>query len=267
MVLDTADALSSIIERAAARLALHTKEMPFHADVRFGNKSIRKVATAKGMSFGNAHINTVDLSVIPNDTIGTYQQDARIIGILGMDLLSHVDIELDTAHRKLNLFSQDHCPGDVVYWSDTYDSAPIRLGELGELYFPMDLDGKKIETALATGRTTTTLSNDVTRKLYNFDSHSPEVETEIDAAGNTKAHYRAMKISGQGIEIINARIALIDKQVGGICYLSKRAGAVAYDGCFGVHPLMLGRSVINKLHLYIATKEKMLYFTPAESVN
>jgi hypothetical protein len=128
----------------------------------------------------------------------------------------------------------------------------------------MELDGKKIETTLAAGNRTTTLSTDVTRKLFNFDKNSPDMESETDPAGRTTVHYRAMKLSGEGLQIINAHITLIDRPQSA-CRLGSEAGAAAYDGCFGVHPLQLGRNVLAKLRIYIATKEKVLYFTPAEA--
>ncbi len=37
-------------------------------------------------------------------------------GILGADMLRNVDLDLDFAAGKLNLVSQDHCSGNVVYW-------------------------------------------------------------------------------------------------------------------------------------------------------
>jgi hypothetical protein len=46
---------------------------------------------------------------------------------------------------------------------------------------------------------------------------------------------------------------------------TKRAGATGYDGCLGIHPLRLGRNVLAKLHIYIATKESILYFTSADA--
>ena len=79
------------------------------------------------------------------------------------------------------------------------------------------------------------------------------------------AQYRAMKLSGEGIQIINAHILLIDRPRNDFCSLGSRAGAAAYEGCFGAHPLRLGLNVLTKLHLYIAMKEKVLYFTPAEA--
>jgi hypothetical protein len=72
-----------------------------------------------------------------------------------------------------------------------------------------------------------------------------------------------MKLSGEGIEIINARISLVDLPSNSPCRLSSHLGAASYENCRGAHPLSLGQDVLSKLHLYIATKEKMLYFTPA----
>ena len=265
MFLDTASSFSSITEIAVNRLALQTQQIPSGVGVRSGEKQVKKIATAKPFSLGNAQFKSADLLIYPSDTVFPTQGDMRVIGTLGMDMLKHFDIELDVANKKLNLFSQDHCPGRTVYWSKTYDSVPIRFGEMGELYFPMELDGKKIETTLATGNPTTSLSTDVTKKLFNFDSHSPDVETETDAAGRTAAQYRAMELSGEGLRIINAHIMLVDRPKNDYCHLGSRSGAAAYEGCFGVHPLQLGRNVLSKLHIYIATKEKVLYFTPAEA--
>jgi predicted aspartyl protease len=260
MILNTSSAFSTITESAASRLALQVKTIASDMQMRAGGKAVQKVAWANGLAIGNVAFKSIDLVILSNifDL-----SDTPVIGMLGMNAFSQVDVELDAANRKLNLYSQDHCPGHVVYWSKTYDSVPIRFGEIGEFYFPMKLDGKKLETTLATGNPMTSLATDATRKLYNFDKDSPGVETETDAKGTTTAHYRAMKLSGEGIEIINAQIRLIDQPAISNCYLSTRFGAASYAGCFGAHPLELGRDVLTKLRIYIATKEKVLYFTRA----
>ena len=264
MVLDLASAYSSVLESAASRFALPTQSITTHVEVHVAGKQLQRLATVAPFSLGGLEFKSAEFLVFPDKIFSGGTADAPVIGILGMNFLSQFDIELDVAHRKMNLFSQDHCPGHTVYWSKTYDSAPIRLGALGELYFPMELDGKKLETTLATSNPMTTLHTDATRKLYNFDSHSTDIEAETDAAGNTTAHYRAMKLSGEGLEIINARIQLVDPTPNTSCYLSNRNGAASYGGCLGVHPLLLGQNVLSKLHLFIALKEKVLYFTPAD---
>jgi hypothetical protein len=265
MVLNMGSAFSNVTESAVGTLALKTKSVPDSVAVHESGKQVKRLATVTSFLLGQAQFNNADFLVLPNESFSSSLADAPIVGFLGMDVFGQVDIELDLAHRKMNLFSQDHCPGQTVYWSDKYASAPIRFGTFGEFYFPMELDGKKLETTLATSRPMTILHTDATRKLYNFDSHSPDIETETDAAGGTTAHYRAMKLSGEGVQIINARIRLVDPVPNSSCYLSSRSGAATYEGCFGIHPLALGQNVIGRLHLYVATKEKMLYFTPADA--
>jgi len=263
MVLNMATPFSSLMQSAVSSLSLQVK--PMH--IPFGESEDKSpnqyMATATPFEFGGIQFRSATFIVLPPFRFREIEADAQVVGILAMDVFKGLDIELDAAHRKLNLFSQDHCPGHAVYWSAKYDSAPIRFGALGEFYFPMELDGKKLETTLATSSPMTTLNTDATRKLFNFDSTSADVETVTDDAGRTAAHYRAMKLSGEGIEIVNARISLIDRPAGNPCHLSSHLGAATYEGCLGVHPLALGQNIVSKLHFYIATKEKMLYFTIA----
>jgi hypothetical protein len=263
MILNTISGFSGVTNNAVLRFALPYKRIPSGLGVRFGSSPVEWVATAKGFSLGGLQFETADFTIIPNDTIGPHPDDVQIIGTLGMDVLAHVDVELDAANRKMNLFSQDHCAGNTVYWSNTYDSMPVRFGKLGELYFPMELDGKELETTLATGNTTTTLFADVAKKIYKLDRRSNGVQAEVGPVGTATTYYRAMELKGKGIQIINAHITLIDRPQNDPCHLGSRSGAVMYEGCDGVHPLQLGRNVLTKLRIYIAMKEKVLYFTSA----
>ncbi len=263
MVLNLANGLSTVTESAVRRLSLKPNSIPNEFAAHAEGKVIQKLVTATPFAMGELRFKSANFWVLPKYEFRADLADAPVVGVLGADAFARVDIELDVAHRKLNLFSPDHCPGHTVYWSAKCDSAPIRIGSLGEFYFPMELDGRTLETTLATSNGMTTLHTDATRSLYNFDNHSPDVQTEVDGAGRTTAQYRAMKLSGEGIEIINARISLVDFPSNSPCRLSSHLGAASYENCRGAHPLSLGQDVISKLHLYIATKEKMLYFTPA----
>jgi Aspartyl protease len=263
MVLDLASPLSRLTPSAVNSLSLPTKPVPSQLGIHAGAKQIEKMATATQFELGGLRYKSADFLVLSSEPFGLNLIGPPVVGYLGMDMFVQADIELDLAHRKMNLFSQDHCPDHTVYWSATYDFAPIRFGNLGEFYFPMELDGKKIETTLSTTHPATTLRTDASKKLYNFDKQSTDLETETDAAGNITSHYRAMKMRGQGIEIMNARVLLIDPIPGTNCSLSSNSGAASYADCYGIHPLALGRNVLSKLHFYIATKEKVLYFTPA----
>lgn len=263
MVLNTVAAISGMTEEAVKLLGLGIKPVPPGVEIQVGKSDVRRMATAKGFSMGSVRFKGATFLIMPTDLVGRPTGEVPLVGALGMDVFASMDVELDAAHRKINLFSQDHCPGRAVYWAKKFDSVPIRFGRLGEIYFPMELDGQKLETTLATGSALTVLSTDVTRQLYHFDKDSPDIEKETDARGVTTAHYRAMNLTGEGLQIVNAHIRLLDPTHKS-CHLGKRSGAAAYDDCYGTHPLQLGRSVLTKLRIYIATKEKTLYFTAAD---
>src|SRR5215467_12086098 len=78
-------------------------------------------------------------------------------GILAGDLLTSFDAEFDFAKGKLNLFSQDHCPGKVVYWTQSgFAEIPFHLanGPIAtndHIDFQMTLDGHDLSTELDTG--------------------------------------------------------------------------------------------------------------------
>jgi hypothetical protein len=75
-----------------------------------------------------------------------------------------------------------------------------------------------------------------------------------------------MQLDAVGFKVINAQITLRDPLTNR-CHLGTRFGAAAYEGCIGNPPLALGLNVLKKLHVYIATKEKVLYFTLTDVVD
>jgi hypothetical protein len=251
------NATSSVTEGAALRLSLHRQAIPWGINWRDDKGNLQRMAIAKTLVLGNVPFSRVQFFLEQDDDF-----PATVAGELGMSVFAHLDVEIDIANRKLNLYSQDHCPGQVVYWSNTYDAVPVYVGELGELYFPMSLEGKKIAAELATDSAGTTLTADVSRQLFDFDANSAGVKSATGADGRTTTHYRVMQLSAEGLNVINANIELV-KRPEAYCRIISRHGATDYDDCVGLHPLKLGLNVLNRLHLYIATKEKIMYFTPA----
>jgi hypothetical protein len=181
-----------------------------------------------------------------------------------MDVLGTVDFELDIAHSKLNLFSQDHCPGRVVYWGGTAASLPLKRGDFGELYFPIKLDGKTLEAVIFPASKNSALRSDVAQKIYGFDEHSADNKTTTEADGKTIT-YRLMNVATPAFEVRNALVEL-HAQADKYCVVAHHGSdGAGYDGCRGSHPLLLGISVLNKLRIYCATKERMLYLSPADT--
>jgi hypothetical protein len=69
----------------------------------------RDQVSLKELIVGHMRGTNVDLPVSPNDL--------PLDGIAALDVFRTSDIDLDFAGDTLRLFSQDHCPGQVVYWT------------------------------------------------------------------------------------------------------------------------------------------------------
>ena len=263
MILNTGSGISMIDAAAVADLHLQRRQLPSGVPLFSSDKRVNEIAHADDFTIGRTHYRGVDFPVLPLK-IPSSSEGLPIVGGLGMDILGSIDLDLDFIHGKIGLFSQDHCPGQEVYWASRYDAVPIHRSALGDFYFPMELNGKKIQATLSTDNPVTTLGTDVYKKLYGFDEHAEGIETETDATGHVLAQYRAMALTTNGLKIMNARILLIEPH--GPCKVITPAlapdHAATYD-CLGSVPLKLGMNVIRKLHLYLAMKEKMLHFTAA----
>jgi hypothetical protein len=182
------------------------------------------------------------------------------VGHLGTNAFSDVDVEIDLQQKKLNIFSQDHCPGGVVYWAKDFDVIPLDRDPTGKLYLEVELDGRLMRTGFNTATPTSYISEAVTKKLFGFDSESEGVEKVPDATGRAISHYRSMGIASHGLQITNAKINIL-KIASGCRIVAQKDKAARFADCYGTQPFSMGTDVLSKLRIYLATKEKKMYFT------
>ena len=207
VVLSTGNAVNVIWSEVAKEWGLRTRMLPFGVSASFGNQRIDATAEVKSLVLDDVDVGKTDFGVTDRPTKSPWHEGKPIIGVLGTGTFDSVDFELDLSRGKLNLFSPDHCPGRVVYWTDEATSAPLLKGPMGNLYAAMELDGKKVQTIFASDTAETSLRTDVSKRLYGFDLDSPGLETESGAtpSGNSPSVYRRMKLTAPGLEIENAR--------------------------------------------------------------
>jgi len=262
MILNTAQTRSGLLQSTVSALNLHPHALPSDMQVVYGEQTITKQVSVDTLTLGSVRYRNELLDVVPEDPVVGTSTDGSVpvAGFLGSDLFVNVDFELDLAHRTLNLYSQDHCTGAVVYWSDTAAKIPTYRGGLGELYFPIEVEGRKIEAVISTGSAESSFRIDVAQRVFGFDEKSKNSRV----ATRNGERFVTMTLSTPGLSVPNAHLVLTQPMKW--CAVTHGSGdVVGYTGCLGVHPLMLGRSVLEKLHLYFATQEQMLYVTPTDS--
>ena len=263
MFLNTGAGFSYLYRSTAQALELPQSDIPSGVAVFVAKEKVTKLVSIEGYEIGTLSYQTRKMIVSPREDQPVQTLLGPLFGVMGMDVFAAADFELDLAHSRLALYSQNHCPGKIAPWAANYHTVPLYKGPIGNFFFPMELDGQAVEATLVTGISVTHLDTGVTKSVYGFDEHSAGVETSVDADGRTQSYFRAMKLTAAGLRADDLRVQLEavsipECPVEGKWHRRSRAAGL---GCNGLFPLTLGRDVLARLHLYFATQEHILYFT------
>lgn len=85
-------------------------------------------------------------------------------GVLGADVLSGYDVDLDFAHQRMTLYQRGSCPV-VPPWQGAFSQISTGLSRGEHLFFPAELDGHKVFAVIDTGTQLTTLSKTMAKHL------------------------------------------------------------------------------------------------------
>jgi predicted aspartyl protease len=201
---------------------------------------------------------------------------AKYDGVLAADMLTLFDVDIDMANKKLNLFSQDHCPGKVVYWTRSgYAELPFRLsGSVvsgnrdNHIDVTMQLDGHDLSTNVDTGSFRTWVRMKAASRTLGFDESAPGVEREskADDIAVYKGQFKSLTMGG--VTVNNPAIDIIADKMED-AYRMEHSEKSRDDPVYGqelsVEDLYLGMTTISKLHMYIAYKERKLYITAVDA--
>ena len=175
---------------------------------------------------------------------------ANVDGTLAPDMLQQYDIDFDFAGKKMNIFSQDHCKGKVVHWTNSgHVVLPITVTNInGHIRIPVFLEGKKVWAILDSGAAGSLMPVRVAKALGIEPGH-PDLKPEGIAAGHQVYSYPFKMLDFDGVAVTNPKIAV-----------------VADDFLKGLNvDLIIGIGIMSKLRLYVAYEEEKLYITPANA--
>ena len=198
-------------------------------------------------------------------------------GTLAPDVLSHFDVEIDATHKKLNLFSQDHCPGKVVYWTrDGYADLPFNLsGSAADIVrnnhidLTMQLDGHDLRAVLDTGSEYSWLRMKSAIQVFGLDENSPSMKRVSSSDAANPVYQTTFKsMSAGGVSDTNPTVFVVEdnaEKAFRMAHSEKSRDDPIYGVQFDLEPLIVGMNVISKLHLYIAYKERKIYVTAPDA--
>lgn len=190
------------------------------------------------------------------------------LGMLGSEFLRGYDVDLDFGANKLNLISQDHCGGDVLYWkSDRVAKLPMVVLDNDKITFPMTLDGHELQAVLSTGLAMSAINMDTAEEIYDVDNGSVDNKKigRLDSDTPLYAH-RFKMLSVAGLEIANPELVLMPDRVRESIrnhqpFRSNRQ--LVTPASEKIPQLMLGIAELRHLHVYIDYHNQAIYFSPA----
>ena len=264
MLVDTGGFFTGITQEAADELKLSLR----HAHAKFIGMSgdeTSGVARAS-LKVGNLTAAGMDLIILPG-VHGLGSDDA--VGLIGANLLRDYDLDLDMGGKKINLISQKHCDGKVVYWPNNGVAVvPIRVNEIGHIFVPVQLDGHPLQAMLDTGADESTLTLPVAQATFGVtpgDSSTPVAKEPLNGKVIVYTH-RFKSLSLEGIAISNPTLVLIPDMMRKMDPHDSIEGDTRIrnpNSDIGTPDMILGMDILRRLHVYIAYKEKKLYITPA----
>jgi hypothetical protein len=241
------------------------------------SKSSESYVVIDDMSVGGAHIAHSQFMISPANQSG----GSGIVGVMGADLLSHFDVELDFAAGKMNLFSQDHCPGKVIYWKHAAVSmVPLsefratandsRTGYQGylkrfeQMWVPVTLDGKSISAQLSTS-SNSFMQASMALAAFGVDAKSPGSRPmENPMASPDTFDHRFSSLVFDGVTVTNPDFTVFPLNPAAFTREIRRTdtrlarlddGEQAY--------IVIGMNILSKLHLFASFGEHRLYITEA----
>jgi len=213
-----------------------------------GNK-FYSVAGVRKLKFGAVSGEDVLFQIVPN---------LDFDGILSAGTMTNDDLDMDFGAMRLNFFSTDHCPGNVVYWPhQALAVVPVTLAG-GHFELAVTLDGHPLTAAIDTGSPWTILDLAWARKNLGFSPQAPAPQSsDIPKDDPDKQIYfrRYSALSFPGIAINNPLVIIRPVQFGD----GSEAGATSRRA----PDLIIGMEVLRHLHLYYAADEQKFYITPA----
>jgi hypothetical protein len=258
MLLDTGDDFSMLSYRVASEMGLRIRHAAmnsfYYIAVGPAALTLTDFTLARGMQLGNlTGDGDYEYGIRPEATTPGYD------GSLGVAFLRDYDVDFDYRNLKFNLFSKDHCPGGVVYW--TKDPVAVISGTkygnglASYLVFDVQLDGKPIEAYIDTSLPRTFMDWSEAKSMFGLDESNPNVKSENIGGGPDRVIYKYpfKTLSFGGVTVNNPDIEL-------------QPSTVSTSNDTHRYPLVvIGADILHQLHIYIANGEGKLYVTPASA--
>jgi predicted aspartyl protease len=250
LIVDTGDIYATLASDIADELKLERRSAPTRM-ILVGNVMMGTQVDVDAFQLGRQQAKDFHFIVMPSGIM-----PANDDGLLGGSVFSNYDIEFDFARAKFKIFSQDHCPGQVVYWTKSaYGAVAMHLDEAWHITVPVTLNGKVVTAVVDSGAANSVMPLEVAKDVLGIDISDPAMKKigirSINGGPAVQVYrYPFSTLTLQDVTVNNPEIDLVPQAA-----FFRRGGP----------QLLLGIGVLRQLHIYVAYGEQVLYVTPAET--
>src|SRR5215469_1844533 len=241
LVLDTAGVTTQLSEATVKALGLKEETSGFGLHDAVGNKSETEVVV-DNLDVGQLRDLNAHIHVAANPNLNA----DGFIGLFVPNFQGY-DVDLDFGSARLNLFSRDHCPGNVVYWPERpLAVVPATLNDFDfHVAIPVTIDGRKFIGELDTGAPQSIMSADDARRAFDFEPGTPQWPLIGSVNGSSMKEYghQFATLSFEGVTVANPAIAVAEGRTGEPPVPWRRGER---------KPLVLiGMDVLRNLHMFV----------------
>ncbi len=211
-----------------------------------GGRAIRQYVIAENVFIGHLKADRMKFLLLP----GTQEETD---GLLGVDVLSKFDVELDFPRLRMTLYEQGTCGIGAVSWANGSEvtTVPFRI-EMAHIKFDAILDGQHVTAWLDTGAWRNHYSLEAAEASYGLDEKAIDMR-RLGNLNNPHPSYlhifKSLVIGNQTIS--TPEVMLMPNQVAQLSVPEPR--------------FLVGIPTLSKFHLFIAFGEQKFYVTSEEA--
>jgi predicted aspartyl protease len=206
LLLDTGAASTILTPAAAQRVGAQLPRIEFQRPMGgFGGRTLRtKEVELRSFIVGGAAMPWRRILVASINTPSIFL--GPLDGVLGADMLSNFDVDLDLPHHRLVFYKRQSSPNATPAWSKSWATIAAGRSRSDHLFFPVQLDGRRIDALFDSGAQVSVLSAGAARALGVTDAvlaHDRSVIVRGVAGEQVSSHVHRFAQLEIGGEIVN----------------------------------------------------------------
>ena len=157
MLLDTGAETTILTPGVAKRLGAQRPQVEFDRQLRGVAGSLQTTEVElHSFAIGGVAIPWRRVRVAPISVASVFS--GPLDGVLGADSLNSFDIDLDLPNNRITFYRRQACPAAAPAWTEPYITMAAGRSKGDHLFFPVQLDGHKINAFIDTGAQSTVLA-------------------------------------------------------------------------------------------------------------